>query len=61
MYTYAALAMAYAETGRQTDAERHATIIRERFPTFSRDEFGSLLRDPAARERLSAALKSAGL
>jgi adenylate cyclase len=61
MYTYAALAMAYVEAGRLADAERYATTIRERFPTFSRDEFGSLLRDPAGRERLSAALKGAGL
>jgi tetratricopeptide (TPR) repeat protein len=61
MYTHAALAMAYAEVGRKAEAERHATNIRERFPTFSRDDFGSLLRDARARERLSAALKNAGL
>jgi tetratricopeptide (TPR) repeat protein len=61
MYTYAALAMAYGEAGRNAEAERHAAIIRERFPTFSREEFGSLLRDPAAKERLSTALKKAGL
>lgn len=61
MYTYIGLAMAYAEVGRQADAERQAALIRERYPTFSRDDFGSLLRDAAGRERLSTALKNAGL
>jgi hypothetical protein len=32
-----------------------------RFPGFSRDEFGSLLRDPNQREKLARALKKAGL
>lgn len=61
MYTHVALAMAYTEAGRRSEAERQAAIIRERFPTFSREEFGSLLRDPMLRNRLSAALQNAGL
>jgi class 3 adenylate cyclase/TolB-like protein len=61
MYTYVGLAMAYAQVGRQADAERQVAIIHERYPTFARDDFGSLLRDSAARERLSNTLRSAGL
>jgi adenylate cyclase len=61
MYTHAALAMAYAEAGRREDAERQAALIRSSFPTFSREEFGSLLREPALRNRLSGALQKAGL
>jgi len=55
------LAVAYAASGREQDAERQADIVRRRFPRFSPEEFGSLLRDPDQREKLAGALKKAGL
>jgi adenylate cyclase len=61
LYAKVALAAAYVQLGRQGDAERQSAEVRERFPTFSSREFGSLLRDPAQREKLASALKQAGL
>jgi class 3 adenylate cyclase/TolB-like protein/Flp pilus assembly protein TadD len=61
LYLRVMLAVAYAQTGRQQQAERTAADIRQRFPTFSSDEFGSLLRDEKLREKLAAAVKKAGL
>jgi adenylate cyclase len=61
LYTNVMLAGAYAEAGRQQDAARQAADLRRRFPNFSPEEFGSLLRDPTQREKLAAALKKAGL
>jgi adenylate cyclase len=55
------LAAAYAETGRQTEAERQSTVVRQRFPWFSVEEFGSLLRDKKLQEKLQTNLKQAGL
>jgi adenylate cyclase len=55
------LAAAYAETGRQTEAERQSAIVRQRFPWFSVEEFGSLLRDKRLQEKLQINLKQAGL
>jgi adenylate cyclase len=55
------LAAAYAETGRQTEAERQSAIVRQRFPWFSVEEFGSLLRDKTLQEKLQINLKQAGL
>ena len=55
------LAAAYAEAGRKDDAERQAGVVRQRFPDFSPDEFGSLLRSPNLREKIASALKKAGL
>jgi adenylate cyclase len=55
------LAAAYAETGRQTEAERQSAIVRQRYPWFSVDEFGSLLRDKQLQEKLQINLKQAGL
>jgi adenylate cyclase len=55
------LAAAYAETGRQTEAERQSAIVRQRFPWFSVEEFGSLLRDKKLQEKLHSNLKQAGL
>ena len=43
------------------DAARQADVVRKRFPHFSPEEFGSLLRDPGQREKLAGALKKAGL
>ncbi len=62
-YTYGnvMLAVAYAAAGREQDATRQADLVRQRFPHFSPEEFGSLLRDPGQREKLAAALKKAGL
>jgi hypothetical protein len=47
--------------GRQPEAVRQVDIVRQRFPHFSPEEFGSLLRDPKQREKLAVALKKAGL
>jgi tetratricopeptide (TPR) repeat protein len=55
------LAAAYAETGRQTEAERQSAVVRQRFPWFSVEEFGSLLRDKKLQEKLQINLKRAGL
>jgi class 3 adenylate cyclase/TolB-like protein/Flp pilus assembly protein TadD len=59
--TNAMLAAAYAEVGRQEEAERQADAMRQRFPGFSREAFGSLMRDPNQREKLRLVLKKAGL
>jgi hypothetical protein len=55
------LAAAYGAVGRQQDAERQADRVHQRFPTFSRDRFGSALRDPSLRAKLDRALEKAGL
>jgi TolB-like protein len=55
------LAAAYAEVGRQQEAERQAESVRQRFPGFSSEEFGSLIRDASQREKLARSLKKAGL
>jgi class 3 adenylate cyclase/TolB-like protein/Tfp pilus assembly protein PilF len=57
----AMLAAAYAQAGRKDDAERQAAVVRQRFPDFSRDEFGSLMRSPDLREKIASAFKKAGL
>lgn len=57
----AMLAAAYAQLGRQEDAERQSAIVRQRFPAFSREQFGSLLRNPSHREKIALAFKKAGL
>ncbi|MGC2203035.1 MAG: adenylate/guanylate cyclase domain-containing protein [Stellaceae bacterium] len=61
LYANVMLAAAYAEVGRQQDAERQAAAVRQRFPAFSPEQFGSLLRDPSQREKLAQTLKKAGL
>jgi hypothetical protein len=35
--------------------------VRQRFPHFSLEQFGSVLRDASQREKLIAALRQAGL
>ena len=55
------LAAAYAASGRDQEAARQADVVRQRFPHFSPEQFGSLLRDPDQREKLAGALKKAGL
>jgi class 3 adenylate cyclase/TolB-like protein/Tfp pilus assembly protein PilF len=57
----AMLAAAYAQAGRLDDAERQAAVVRQRFPDFSREAFGSLMRSPDLREKIASAFKKAGL
>jgi adenylate cyclase len=61
LYANVMLAVAYAAVGRQEEAERQAKSVRQRFPTFPRDQFGSALRDPSLRAKLDHALEKAGL
>ncbi|MGE5268453.1 MAG: adenylate/guanylate cyclase domain-containing protein [Thiohalocapsa sp.] len=61
LFAHVVLAAAYAEAGRQQEAERQAAEVRRRFPNFLADEFGSLLRDQTQRDKLAASLKKAGL
>jgi len=61
LYMNVMLAAAYGAVGRQQDAERQADRVHQRFPTFSRDRFGSALRDPNLRAKLDHALEKAGL
>ena len=46
--------------GNQPEAERQSVSVRNRFPLFSRERFGTLLREASQREKLSAMLKKAG-
>jgi adenylate cyclase len=61
LYASVMLAVAYAAVGRQQQADELAKAVRQRFPTFSRDRFGSALRDPSLRAKLDHALENAGL
>ena len=61
LYANVMLAVAFAAAGRQQDAELQAADVHRRFPNFSPEEFGSLLRDPGQREKLAGDLKKAGL
>jgi adenylate cyclase len=61
LYANVMLAAAYAAVGQQREAERQAERVHQRFPTFSRDRFGSALRDPTLRAKLDGVLKKAGL
>ena len=61
LYGNVMLAVAFAAAGRQQDAELKAADVHRRFPNFSPEEFGSLLRDPGQREKLAGDLKKAGL
>jgi len=61
LYASVMLAVAYAAVGRQQQADELAKAVRQRFPTFSRDGFGSALRDPSLRAKLDHALEAAGL
>ncbi len=60
-YSNAILAAAYAAAGRQADAARQAATVRQIDPRFDSAEFGSLLRKPELRAKLTAALNKAGL
>ena len=61
MYSNVMLAAAYAVAGRQQEAERQADRVRQHFPTFPRETFGSALRDFDLRTKLDQALEKAGL
>jgi adenylate cyclase len=61
LYANVMLAVSYAAVGRQEHAEQQARGVMQRFPTFSRDRFGSALRDPNLRAKLNQALEKAGL
>ena len=61
VYTNAVLAAAYAQAGRQDDAERQARTVRSIDPRFDSTDFGSLFRKSELREKLGAALNKAGL
>ena len=61
LYTYVMLAVAYADLGRQEEAERMSAAVRARFPNFSREDFGSLLRDESHRTKLAALAEKAKL
>ncbi len=60
-FAHVILAAAYAEQGQQEAAKQQAGVVRQRYPTFSREEFGSLLRDQSQRQKLALALEKAGL
>jgi hypothetical protein len=61
LYGNVMLAAAYAAAGRRREAERQAELVRRSFPTFAPETFGSALRDPKLRAKLSLTLKKAGL
>ena len=61
LVTNVMLAAAYAAAGREQEAGRQAERVHQRFPTFSRDRFGSAFRDPTLRAKLNQALEKAGL
>jgi hypothetical protein len=50
-----------SSSARKPDAERQADVVKTHLPWFSSQDFGSLLREPAHRERLRKALNQAGL
>ena len=60
-YTNAVLAAAYAQAGRQEDAERQAQALKAIAPRFDSTDFGSLFRKGAQREKIAAAMSKAGL
>jgi TolB-like protein/class 3 adenylate cyclase/Flp pilus assembly protein TadD len=60
-FTNAILAAAYAAAGRQDDAARQAQTVKTIDPRFDSADFGSLLRKPELRSKLTAAMTKAGL
>jgi len=55
------LAAAYAAANRLPEAERQAKFVRQKFPLFSREEFGSQLKDLVQKEKIRELLQKAGL
>ncbi|MBN8978802.1 MAG: tetratricopeptide repeat protein [Rhizobiales bacterium] len=61
VFTRAVLAAAYAEDGQQDKATRQTQEVRTLNPRFDSADFGSLLRKPDLRAKLTAAMVKAGL
>ena len=61
IYTRAILAAAYADAGRKDDAARESAEVRRIDPRFDTADFGSLLKKPDLRAKLTSALAKAGL
>ena len=61
VYSRAILAAAYAEAGRPDDAARMTRDVHTIDPRFDTDDFGSLLKKPDLRAKLTSALAKAGL
>jgi adenylate cyclase len=61
IYANVMLAAAYAQVGRQQDTERQTATIRQRFPAFSSEESGSMMRDAGQRQKFALLFKKAGL
>jgi TolB-like protein len=61
LYASVMLVVAYAAVGRHQQADELARAVRQRFPAFSRDRFGSALHDPTLRANLNHMLEKAGL
>ena len=61
VYTNAILAAAYAQAGRQADAARQVETVKRIDPRFDSADFGSLLRKPELRAKLTGVMKNAGL
>ena len=61
VYTRAVLAAAYAQDGQQDRATRETQEVRTLDPRFDTADFGSLLRKPDLRAKLTAAMSKAGL
>jgi adenylate cyclase len=60
-FIHAMLAAIYADAGRNADAGREVGEVRRRNPLFDLDQFGTLFRNPAHREKIVAALRQAGM
>ncbi len=60
-YIRAALAAAYAQSGRSEEAAREAAAVMRLSPFFEVESFGDLLRNPADRAHLAEGLRKAGL
>jgi TolB-like protein/Flp pilus assembly protein TadD len=60
VFVHAMLAAIYAEAGRGDESRRAAAEVRRLNPFFDVENFGSLLRNPAHREKIVAALRKAG-
>jgi TolB-like protein/class 3 adenylate cyclase/Tfp pilus assembly protein PilF len=60
-YTRAMLAATYSKLGKSDAAAREVESVKELNPRFTHNDFGSLLKDPKLREKISSALAQIGL
>jgi adenylate cyclase len=60
VFIHAMLAAVHADAGRKDESERAAAEVRRRNPFFDLTDFGSLLRNPAHRQKIVSALQKAG-